>query len=274
MLDLNATTVSYSIPQTPQITNVVQRFWQVERHGAGFIRETIIPKGTVELIFNLQNSKIPGKIGTRDCVIPRCFISWFNTVPIQFQIADDQLFFGVFVKPIPIRKIFRIDTEEYANLCLDLTLVDKSIDTLWHQLNDQETFEQRVTVFTDWLVKRLPEISRHEQLFDDFLTGTPNRSTSAPELSRILCYSPRHLSRKLHELTAMNLEQTLMYKRYIQALDLVHHSQLLLTEIAHACNFSDQSHFTKTFRSYAQMKPSEYRTVKSQVSGHIFENVC
>ena len=73
MLDLDNTNVSYSLPQTPQITNVVQRFWQVERHGAGSIRETIIPKGTVELIFNLQNSTIPGKIGTRNCVIPQCF---------------------------------------------------------------------------------------------------------------------------------------------------------------------------------------------------------
>ena len=242
MPGLEDTNVSYFIPQSPEISNVVQRFWQVERHGAGSIRETIIPKGTVELIFNLQNSEIPGKIGTRNCVIPRCFISGYNTVPIQFQIADHQLFFGVFVRPIPVRKIFRIDTGAYANLCLDLTLVDKSIDALWHQLNDQRTFQHRVTVFTDWLVKRLPEISRHEQLFDDFLTGTPNRSTSAPELSRMLCYSPRHLSRKLHELTAMNLEQTLMYKRYIQALDLIHHSQLLLTEIAHACDFGFQFH--------------------------------
>jgi AraC-like DNA-binding protein len=147
------------------------------------------------------------------------------------------------------------------------------MESLWLQLSDQRTFKQRITVFTNWLAGRLPEISRHEQLFDDFLTSTPDRPMSAHELSRMLCYSPRHLSRKLYELTAMNLEQTLIYKRYLQAINLIHHSPLLLTEIAHACNFSDQSHFTKTFRSYTNMKPTEYRAMKSPVSGHIFENV-
>ena len=267
------TNVSHLIPQLPEIRNVVQRFWEVERTGPGTIRETIIPKGTVELIFNLENNAIPGRIGTRNWLIPRCFISGYNTVPIQFEIPHHQRFFGVFVKPTAIRKMFRINTDEYANHCLDLTLVDQSMDALWHQLSDQRTFDQRVTVFTDWLLTRLPEISRHEQLFDDFLTSSSYGSTSAPELSKILCYSPRHLSRKLHELTAMNLEQTLMYKRYTQALGLIHRSELLLTEIAHASGFSDQSHFTKTFRSFARMRPTEYRTLKSHVSGHIFENV-
>jgi len=262
------------MPPSSEISGVVQRFWQVYRPGSALIRETIIPKGTVEVIFNLRRSTvIPARIGTSSWQIPRCFISGYNTVPVQFEISGDNLFFGVFVKPTAIRKLFRIDTVAYANRGLDLTLIDKSMESLWLQLSDQKTFKQRITVFTHWLSKRLPEISRHEQLFDEFLTGTPCRPMSASELSRMLCYSPRHLSRKLYELTAMNLEQTLIYKRYLQAINLIHHSPLLLTEIAHACNFSDQSHFTKTFRSYAHMKPTEYRAMKSPVSGHIFENV-
>lgn len=273
MLQSKETNVFRFTPQRPEICSVVHQFWEVQRTGPGTIRETIIPKGTVELIFNLDNNPISGRIGVSNWQIPRCFISGYNTAPIQFQIPNQQRFFGVFVKPTAIRKMFRIDTTEYANRCLDLTLVDKSMESLWHQLHDQKTFDQRVSAFTDWLLGRLPEITRHEQLFDDFLTSNAYRSTSAPELSRILCYSPRHLSRKLHELTAMNLEQTLMYKRYIHALGLMHHSQLLLTEIAHASGFSDQSHFTKTFRSYTRMRPTEYRIMKSHVSGHIFENV-
>lgn len=259
----------------PALRNVVQRFWQVNRRNGKFIRETIIPKGSVEIIFNLQDDSvaIPALIGNRDFKVPRCFISGYHTVPICLQIPGHQLFFGVYVNPTALGKIFRIYGKDYTNHCIDLTLIDPSLNPLWHRLAEQKTFGQRISVFTDWVMKRLPNTSRHEKLFDEFLTNTLSGPTSADEASKILCYSPRHLSRKLYELTAMNLEQTLIYKRYLQAIDLMHHSQQLLTEIAHACDFADQSHFTKTFRSYANMKPTEYRTAKSHVLGHIFQNV-
>lgn len=260
---------------SPALGNVVKRFWQVDRRQGEFVKETIIPKGNVEMIFNLQEDYdvIPGMIGSCNFKVPRCFISGNHTMPIHLEIPGRQLFFGVYVNPTALRKIFRIHGKDYVNHCIDLTLIDSSMNSLWHRLAEQRTFDQRVAVFTEWVMKRLPDTSRHEKLFDEFLTSTLSRSTSADELSKLLCYSPRHLSRKLYDLTAMNLEQTLIYKRYVQAIDLIHHSPLLLTEIAHACNFADQSHFTKTFRSYARMKPTEYRTAKSHVLGHIFKNV-
>jgi AraC-like DNA-binding protein len=265
---------SIEIPQSPALKHVVQRFWQVDRRGTGFNKETIIPKGSVELIFNLYDSAaLHATIGTRGYNIPRCFISGHNTVPIQLRIPERQTFFGVFIQPTALLKLFNIRAEEYSNTCIDLTLVDKSLNSLWHQLADQQRFDQRISTFNAWLMKRIPSTTKHEKLFDDFLSGSLNSSVSAGELSKVLCYSPRHLSRKLYELTAMNLEQTLIYKRYLQAVNLIHHSQMLLTEIAHACHFSDQSHFSKTFKSYTQMRPTEYRTVKSNISGHIFENV-
>lgn len=258
---------------SPALRNVVQRFWQVDRRNGNCIRETIIPKGTLEIIFNLQYAShpIPGIIGRREFKVPKCFISGYHTVPINLQVPHRQLFFGVFVNPIALRKIFKLQGKDYVNHCMDLTLVDASLNSLWNQLAESKTFEQRIDIFTRWVAKRLPERSRHEQLFDEFLTNTSIGHTSADDVSHMLCYSPRHLSRKLYELTAMNLEQTLLYRRYLHAIDMMHHSTLQLTEIAHACNFSDQSHFAKTFKSYAQMKPREYRAAKSHVSGHIFQ---
>lgn len=258
---------------SPALKSVVQRFWQVDRHNGKFVRETIIPKGSVEIIFNLQedNYAIPVVIGSREYKLPRCFISGYHTVPINLRIPGRQLFFGVFINPTALRKIFHVQGKDYVNHCIDLTLVDASMNSLWHQLAEQRTFEQRISIFTNWAMKRLPDSSNHDKLFDQFLTNISGSPTSADKVSEMLCYSSRHLSRKLYDLTAMNLEQTLIYKRYLRAVDLMHNSPLLLTEIAHACNFSDQSHFTKTFRSYANMKPKEYRLAKSHVSGHIFE---
>lgn len=267
-IQLAITTVS-----SPHLRDVVQRFWQVDRHDGKCIRETIIPKGSVEIIFNLLDDSfsIPALIGDRAFKLPRCFISGHNTVPIHLQVPRRQLFFGVFVSPTALKKIFRICGKDYANQCVDLTLLDVSINSLWHQLAEKSNFEERIGVFSNWVIKRIPQASRHERLFDEFLSTVSTNWNSADQVSEQLCYSPRHLSRKLYEITAMNLEQTLLFRRYVRALDLIHSSSLQLTEIAHACAFSDQSHFTKTFRSYAQMRPKEYRSVKSHVSGHIFQ---
>lgn len=261
---------------SPVLKPIVQSFWQVDRRSNNHIRETIIPKGNVEIIFSLRDDgfSMPGMIGDREFRVPRCFISGYNTVPINLNIPGRQLFFGIVLSPTALRKLFDVKGLDYANQCIDLVLVDPAMDSLWHQLAEQETFEQRITAFTSWIMKRLPATSRHEKLFDEFLMTVSSDLNTAEEVSRLLCYSPRHLSRKLFELTAMNLEQTIIYKRYLRATDLIHHSQLRLTEIAHTCKFSDQSHLTKTFRSFAKMKPSAYRVAKSHVSGHIFENVC
>jgi AraC-like DNA-binding protein len=265
---------SIEIPRETNLKDVVQRFWQVDRTHEEFNRETIVPKGCVELIFNLYDSAaLHATIGTDNYIVPRCFISGNHTVPIHLTIPSRQIFFGVFIQPTALRKLFQISPEEYANTCVDLTLVDKSLDTLWYQLAETTDFHQRISIFNRWLTARLPVTTKHEKLFDHFLSDVSRTTVSAQELSNTLCYSPRHLSRKLYELTGMNLEQTLLYKRYLMAIDLIHNSELLLTEIAHACNFSDQSHLTKTFRAYTNMRPSEYRAAKSRLSGHIFENV-
>lgn len=259
----------------PALRSTIRNFWQVNRNNGKPINEKIIPKGSAEIIFNLHDAanRISGAIGNRPLDLPRCFVSGYNTVPIHLRLPGHQLFFGVYINPTSLRKIFRIHGKEYANQCADLTLIDASVNSLWHHLAEQKTFVDRVNVFTSWMMNRLPNTSKHEKMFDDFLASSLTRSISADDLSKLLCYSPRHLSRKLFELTAMNLEQTLVFKRYNRAVELMHHSPLLLTEIAHACNFSDQSHFTKTFKSFTGMKPTEYRTTKSHVSGHIFEIV-
>jgi hypothetical protein len=173
---------------SPVLRNVVQRFWQLNRQNGQFIRETIIPKGSVEIIFNLQEdiAAIPAVIGGRDFKIPRCFISGYHTVPICLEIPGQQLFFGVYVNPTALKKIFRIQGKDYANNCIDLTLMDSSMNSLWHRLAEQKTFGQRISVFTDWAMKRLPDSSRHEKLFDDYLTNIARMPTSAEEVSKML----------------------------------------------------------------------------------------
>ena len=135
----------------------------------------------------------------------------------------------------------------------------------------QAIFSERVRTVSDWLKKRLSYLTPRERAFNGLLhTGTVK---SVKELSDWLCYSPRQLSRKFYELTGMNTEQTLLYKKYLSAIQLIHTSGSTLTDIGLSCNFADQSHFIKTFKSFTGLTPKEYKINKSHIPGHIFTNV-
>ena len=108
---------------------------------------------------------------------------------------------------------------------------------------------------------------------NEFLCGVDQHDFTVAKLADTLCYSPRHLSRKLFEATGMNTEEMLLYKKYLHALHWMHHSNMLLTEIAHQSQFSDQSHFAKAFKAFTKLTPGEYRRNRANVKGHLYENV-
>ncbi|MEJ0083093.1 MAG: helix-turn-helix transcriptional regulator [Puia sp.] len=110
-------------------------------------------------------------------------------------------------------------------------------------------------------------------MINHFLSGFDQHDVSVTELARSLCYSTRQLSRKMAEVTGMNTEEILLYKKYLHAVELIHHTDLSLTQIAYQSNFSDQSHFIKSFKAYSGMTPGVYKTNKSSMKGHIYENV-
>lgn len=264
---------NFTIPQSPLVKDTVCAFWQVHRHNNPSLDETIIPKGIVEIIFSFETTNLYARINQQSLTIPRCFIQGFHTCPVQLHLADRQTFFGVILHPTSLKHIFHFHPVEFTNCVIDLTLVDTSFFSLWHRLAEQDNFNDRVTVFTEWLKKKLPQLTEREKAFNSFLNKHGDIHLSVSDIANRFCYSSKQLSRKLYEFTGLNTEQTLLYKKYLQAIHFMHHSEISLTEIAYSCHFSDQSHFIRTFKSLSQLTPKEYRQKKSDIIGHIFENV-
>jgi AraC-like DNA-binding protein len=262
----------FTIPKSAPVKDAIRFFWQVNRRSA-FLEETIIPKGIVEIIFNFENTELHAQINAHALSVPKCFVQGFHTCPVQLRINDKQTFFGVVLHPAAARYIFRFVPAEFANCVIDLTLLDASFNSLWHHLAEQKTFDERVNIFTDWIKDRMPVLTNREKAINNFLSEHKNTSLSVTEAAELFCYSSRQLSRKLSELTGLNTEQTLLYKKYLHAIHLMHHSQLSLTRIAYSCHFSDQAHFIKTFKSLTLLTPREYRHKKSDIVGHVLENV-
>lgn len=73
---------------------------------------------------------------------------------------------------------------------------------------------------------------------------------------------PVHLAREYHKCMGSTIGQTLRRLRVEMACRLLTESESPLAEIALSAGFSDQSQFSRTFRSIAGLTPSEYRQLK------------
>lgn len=263
----------FVIPQSPLIKDTVCSFWQVQSQNHHTLCETVLPKGIIEIIFSFETTQLYARINEQSLTVPRCFIQGFLTSPVQLQYTGRQTLFGVVLSPTAIKHIFHFPPNEFANRFIDLTLMDNSIYSLWHRLGEQNSFDDRVKTFATWLTQRLPQFTEREKAFNTFLKTHYDTHLSVSDIADRFCYSSKQLSRKLYELSGMNTEQTLLYKKYLQSIHLMHCSELSLTNIAYSCHFSDQSHFIRIFKSLSRLTPKEYRQRKSHVEGHIFENV-
>lgn len=84
------------------------------------------------------------------------------------------------------------------------------------------------------------------------------------ELSRFAGRHPVQICRQFHHYFDCTISEYMRRVRIARAQSLLHTRELELAEIALACGFSDQSHFTTAFRRLTGISPHRYR---SQISG-------
>lgn len=264
---------AFYIPTDTRIASAIHSIWQVIRPGANQ-HEQIMPKGVVEIIFDFtEEDRIATQVANNKIELPRVFINGFNSGPIHLVLPKQQHFFGVQLQPVAVKKLLKTPANLFADQIVDLSLIEPSFNSLWHQLAEQTNFDGRVAVFQQWALRQLFEPDSRETAFNNFLNGTGQHGLSVSQLASLLCYSPRQLTRKLLELTGMNSESSLLYKKYLHALHLVHHTDMSLTNIAYESSFSDQSHFIHSFKSYTGLTPGEYRRSKGFLKGHLLQVV-
>jgi AraC family transcriptional regulator len=94
--------------------------------------------------------------------------------------------------------------------------------------------------------------------------STEDRSLS--ELATLLNIHPVHLSRNFSKYFSCNLGEYIRTLKIQRSLSMLSERDLSLTQIALQCNFADQSHFIRAFKTQNKITPSAYRKLflKSQ----------
>ncbi len=81
---------------------------------------------------------------------------------------------------------------------------------------------------------------------------------SHDELADAMCISRSLLYKKLKELSGMSVTEFINSYRLKQASQLLNQGQMTISEVAFICGFNDPKYFSRVFRKYYGMTPSEY----------------
>ncbi len=256
------------IPKTGPLRDRVIAIWQGIGNFNG--RETILPKGIVEIIFNYTR-QTKGSFANELIIAPRCFIQGLNTQCLKVEYTGQQNMLGVQLQRDKVKDILGVLPGEFNNRLVDLELINPHFGMLWHRLAEINSFEERVHV----LENSLPLISnqyckRTAHLSQLFEGGRVDSFQSVDTLAREVCYSTRQLSRISQQLFGLAPEELISYKRFLQSVHLISHKNTSLTSIAYEAGYYDQAHFCRSFKSYAGMTAMQYKKQKSHLPFHIF----
>ncbi len=250
----------------------IKSIWRLYEYNIQERTETILPKGTVEIIFNFSDEIVycNPSLGIKN-KLPPCFVNGINHKPFNLIKKGQQIFLGIQLNTIGLKVLFDISVKEFNNNIFEGLQICKSLDTLSHQLSHQKSFNKQVQTIMNWMNQRISvsnNVKAITQIHNLFYSQKLNDLT-VRKLCHEVYYSDRQLRRLSSEWLGMNTETFICYNKYLSTLHLLHNSDLSLTQIGLEAGYYDQSHFIREFKSYTDMTPKEYQVSNTILPGHI-----
>lgn len=260
------------IPTDATEKRFIRCIWRVDELHQRPCTETILPKGTVELIFNFSDriTHVDLETGTAT-VLPDLFLNGINFRPFQLQKQGRQHFLGIQLTTFGMRGLFGAGVGAYHDKVVGGAHVCRSLHALFGQVQARKAFSEQVLVIRAWLERRIAasrSSDRVGRMHDLFSFDRPGELDVA-RLCREKGVSDRQLRRLSTEWLGMNTETFLLYRKYRAALYLLHRTGFSLGQVGLEAGYYDQSHFIREFRSFTGMTPTAYRASVTGLPGHI-----
>jgi AraC-like DNA-binding protein len=135
-----------------------------------------------------------------------------------------------------------------------------SVHRLQAELHDARTWEARFAVLDREIASRLhtgPSLPREISWAWEQLTGTAGQA-KVQGLSKKIGWGERHFARQFNHHIGMTPKVFARVLRFGQAVrQLTREGEARLADVALDCGYYDQAHFTRDFREFAGVTPTE-----------------
>ena len=261
----------YSPPPDHPLHPYLYGIWECGARGE-YARETILPKGIVDIIFNLGgafNITIPHSSET-GTMRSAPYIVGMQMGGITSMPQGDVRMFGMSLRAESCSAIVPVPAREIAGRFLDAALVFRGMEETIDRLHGARSFRERCAIAMAWIRKRLDPDPQGMMVMNAcrLLNIQPN-GAGIDRAASDLNLSSRHLRRLFQHHLGVGPSHYIRLRRFIHAVGLISPASNL-TEIAHAAWYYDQAHFCRDFKDISGMTPTAYQSQVGPVPGHLF----
>lgn len=247
----------------PDLRPFVQCYWSLESPGTGTLsRNTIVPDGSMKLIFHYGDPyrHYPKQGGS--VVLPRCFLIGQLTRPFEVGPTGETGTFFVRFHPngfLPFATS-PIKTMKNTAVPLEILFGDEGNNLEQQVVNAHSTLERIIQVEA-FLLKQLNEAKAND-LFVKSTVETILKAkgqSSIEEISSQINVSRRQLERKFSAMIGLSPKQLSKIARLQATLKSLRAKKTgSLTTLAYESNYYDQAHFIRDFKEFTGITPKEF----------------
>jgi len=181
----------------------------------------------------------------------------------------------IFLKPHALQALLGVNASALTNHLVELG--EFSAGDLNTQLFEAKNEQMRLTLLTNFLASKLRQATTRDRLIEESLRIIHNNvgRATVKYLLECLNISERQFEKRFSQTVGLSPQFYIRVKRFTEAIRLMktgHYERL--TDVAHALNFYDQSHFVKDIKAFSGITPTSlFQKVDEFQSDHkIYES--
>ncbi len=259
----------------PPLSDFVDLFWLHEGYDTAHEKERLLPDGTVELVINLREDRIPVYNPHRPEQfhnVSGCVVSGPRTEFFVIDTASSASTIGIHFKPGGAFPFFRVPPAELSNQSVDLAELWGSASARLRERLVMAPMQQKLVVLEQCLLEQLAKpLERHRGVsFALQQFGGRWHSRNVCEMADVVGLSQRRFIQLFCDEVGLTPKLYSRVRRFQKVVRTAHPlDNINWAQIALACGYYDQAHFNHDFQEFAGITPMKYLEQKTPHVNHV-----
>jgi AraC-like DNA-binding protein len=259
----------------PPLSAFVELFWLYEGYDPGHPRERLLPTGTTELVFDLDDK--PMLVAPRDGAPFESFrgplVCGVHAEPFVIDTSEPAAVLGVHFKPGGAYPFLPVPADETLGRHLSLeALWGPRSRALKEEVLNTPTAAGKFAVLERWLLAiAWRPLERHPAVgfaLARFLGGTPVGGVG--KVADRVGLSRRRFIEAFRTEVGLAPKLFCRIQRFQEVLAQIEgQRRVAWAAVAQTCGYFDQAHFIHDFRAFSGLNPTEFLAVRGEHRNHI-----
>ena len=258
------------------LSRFVENFWFIQCPREECTREKILPDGAIELMINLGS---PHKLfeSENSNRFELCRKAWLSGPKSKFIVIDETG--GYNLIGIRFRKGGAYPFFDFPMIEIEAKVIE--LDLIWgpfvneviEKLAETENPQERFELLEQEMLRRIPDkgTAAHGMIQHALdLIEKSHEELQIKELVSRIGISHKHFLRKFDSMVGLSPKVLGRINRFQKAVYLIEgYKKIQWTQLAYECNYYDQAHFIREFKSFSGMNPTSYFSNRGEYVNYI-----